>query len=281
MIASITEERMRQIGIALDHIYVDIDNAWGNQCWDAANYINSIFGLPRINTGNTAEKSGRWPGWAGNMVDCFPQTAEIAAAFELVAPNHRVLPGDTLVWSDANRVWFPSTHVANAVVEVGDWVLTLSQNSSLGRPDLPGYSTYSSGPIIFQSLPKAGLLGIVRPRTSTGLAYAGATTPIEDDMFTDQDRADLKLALDKANRAAQVANAIEDSGVRAKVGAIFDMVSDLNEAYRYLKGPDDATLYELADGKLRGITKNEWEANGYPEPRLVSQELINALPKES
>jgi hypothetical protein len=108
-------------------------------------------------------------------------------------------------------------------------------------------------------------------------AAAAAPTTEEDDMFNDQDRAELKLALDKANRAAQVADAIEDDGTRAKVNAIFDMLAELNEGFRYLKADDDDTLFEFEDGKLRGITKPEWDARGNPEPRKVSRELLEAL----
>lgn len=189
MIATITEQRMRQIAAEIIGTYINVDSAYGGQCWDSATYINEhYFGLPRINTGNTAQKSGRWPGWAGNMVDCFPQSQAIAEAYELVSPDQPVLPGDTLVWDDSNRQWYPATHVATAVVDTGrGWVLTLSQNSSAARPDLPGYSRDASGPVIFQTLPKEGLLGIIRPRTSgSGIDYAGTTIePIQEDELSD------------------------------------------------------------------------------------------------
>lgn len=153
---------MRGIAAQLVNKYVNVDGAAGNQCWDSATYINEeFFGLPRINTFGP----GRWPGWAGNMVDAFPQSAAVAAAYELVSPDRPCQPGDTLVWGTDNPAWYPKTHVATCVMDpLNGWPLCLSQNSSMARPDLPGYSDESTGPIILQSLPKAGLIGIIRPR---------------------------------------------------------------------------------------------------------------------
>ena len=111
--------------------------------------------------------------------------------------------------------------------------------------------------------------------------YAGditqqGTTTEEDDMFTEQDRADLKLALDRANRAAGVADAIEADRIRERVIALDDRTAI--QISKYLKGADEPTLYELTDGKLRGINMDEWQASGLGY-RTLPQEIINALPK--
>lgn len=206
MIGTITEQRMRQIAAEIIGTYINVDGAYGGQCWDSATYINEhYFGLPRINTGNTAQKSGRWPGWAGNMVDCFPQSEAIAEAYELVPPDLPVLPGDTLVWDDSNHVWYPATHVATAVVDTGrGWVLTLSQNSSASRPDLPGYSPAASGPVIYQTLPKEGLLGIIRPRTSA--AAIGGTITSQSSTTTSSEDGFL-MAMSEESQAALGHNA--------------------------------------------------------------------------
>jgi hypothetical protein len=188
---AITEQQMRSIAGVLVNKYVDVDGAAGNQCWDSATYINEVFfGLPRINTFG----AGRWPGWAGNMVDAFPQSAAVAAAYELVAPDKPALPGDTLVWGDSNKEWYPKTHVATCIVDPGNgWPLCLSQNSSMARPDLPGYSADSTGPIIVQSLPKAGLIGIIRPRTAGTINVQSTPTPTQEDdlMATPEQRREL------------------------------------------------------------------------------------------
>ncbi len=175
----ITEQQMNELAANVNNVYLHMDNAFGGQCWDSAAWIQNHFGLPVINTGG----NGRWPGWAGNMVDAFPQSSAIAAAYELVSPDAQAQPGDTLVWGDSYPQWYPKTHVATAVKDkLNGWILCLSQNSSAPRPDLPGYSPDASGPTIIQLLPKRGLIGIIRPRS--GLDYSGniITTSEEDDM---------------------------------------------------------------------------------------------------
>ncbi|MEJ1195088.1 hypothetical protein [Pseudarthrobacter sp. CCNWLW207] len=175
---TITEQQMMQLVLTLNGTYTNVDGAFGNQCWDSTARIAQLLNLPVINTGG----DGRWPGWAGNMVDAFPQSPEIAAAYELLPPEATVMPGDTLVWGDSNQVWYPKTHVANAVKqETGNgWLLCLSQNSSAARPDLPGYDLDSTGPIILQHLPKKGLIGIIRPRGGTITLASAIITALEE-----------------------------------------------------------------------------------------------------
>lgn len=99
---------------------------------------------------------------------------------------------------------------------------------------------------------------------------AQATTVQEDDMFTDQDRADLKLTLEKANRGTGVLDDIEVP--------LHEKLLDVN---RWVKGDADPeqTVYELHGGKLRGITPAEWELLGYPEPAVFTQSVIDDFPK--
>jgi len=186
-IATITQMRMEQIAQGLNNTYIDVDQAHGNQCWDSAARIALMLGLPVINTNSTAAKRGRWPGWAGNMWDAFPQTKEIAAAYHLVGPEQPALPGDTAIWGDSDP-YYPATHVANVVKDAGGMLLCISQNSSAPRPDLPGYSTKSAGPTIIQYLPKRGLLGYIRANVTGGLDYQSTNpTPTNqeiDDMMT-------------------------------------------------------------------------------------------------
>jgi len=183
MVATITADVMASIAAEIINTYKDIDGAAGNQCWDSVNYVNMhYFGLPKIDTYGGG-KTGRWPGWAGNMVDCFPQNSDVAAAFDLLPPGTPGLPGDTYVWGDSNKVWYPSTHTATLLWDLGNgWGQFLSQNSSAGEPWLSGYSTESTGPIIEQTLPLAGLIGIIRPRRTGGLGFASVPTSQEDDL---------------------------------------------------------------------------------------------------
>lgn len=176
----ITISRMMDLSIQLNGKYVNVDGAFGNQCWDSAARVAQLLGLPVVHTTG----KGRWYGWAGNMWDAFPQTAAIDLAYVRVGPEQAGQPGDTAIWGDSNP-YYPATHVANVVRDFGSQLLCLSQNSSAARPDLPGYSPQSSGPTILQHLPKRGLLGYLRPRT--GINPQGTTTQKEWDEMASKD----------------------------------------------------------------------------------------------
>jgi len=157
------------------------NKGFGAQCWDLAAHWSRFLSLPVINTGG----AGRWPGWAGNMVDAFPQSPEIAAAYELVAPDQQGLPGDIVVWGDSYW-YYPATHVAVLVQDKGGWQLCMSQNSTGSEADNP-YPEWSTGPTTLQHLPSQGLLGYIRPRVGT-IAPQGAITPVIDIPVTTEDK---------------------------------------------------------------------------------------------
>ncbi|MBT8162785.1 MULTISPECIES: hypothetical protein [Arthrobacter] len=228
MVAPITEDLMRGIGARLAGTYVDLDGGAGNQCWDSAMWINEkFFGLPRINTWNPPGKAGRWPGWAGNLVDCFPQSDSIGAAYQLLPPGTPGLPGDTVVWGTDNQLWYPKTHVATLVSDGGNgWGYFLSQNSSMARPDLPGYSPDSTGPVIFQTLPFAGCIGIIRPRTTGGSGSINfdsiTTTSAEED--------DMALTDEQLTRLANVvADTIMTRPITQPNGVVTNLKSVVSE----------------------------------------------------
>lgn len=171
--------------------YIDMDGAYGAQCWDLAAHWSTTLGLPVVNTGGP----GRWPGWAGNMVDAFPQTDAIAAAYELIGPAGRGQPGDIVVW-DNSYYYYPSTHVAVVVRDPGGPLTCMSQNSTPSTSGNP-YPGWSTGPTTLQSLPRQGLLGFIRPRTGT-LAPAGSISASEEDAVAleESDRQKFKDFLD-------------------------------------------------------------------------------------
>lgn len=144
--------------------YVNVDwnptnKGFGAQCWDAAASWSIYLGLPVINTGDAR---GRWPGWAGNMADTFPQNPDVAAAYTLLPPTTKGVSGDILVWDDS--FWYyPATHVAVLIEDRGTNAYCVSQNSTPSRADNP-YPGLSTGPMALQELPKQGLLGIIRPK---------------------------------------------------------------------------------------------------------------------
>jgi hypothetical protein len=157
------------------------NKGFGAQCWDTAAHWSRFLGLPVINTGGP----GRWPGWAGNMVDAFPQTDAIAAAYELIGPDHPMLPGDIVVWGDSYW-YYPATHVAVGIQDKGGWKLCMSQNSTSGEADNP-YPEWTSGPTTLQHLPSQGLLGFIRPRVGT-IALQGTITPVKEIPVTTEDK---------------------------------------------------------------------------------------------
>lgn len=177
MIPTITYARLLQISNQLSGTYIDVDGAAGNQCWDSAAKIMDILGLPRVNTWG----EGRWPGWAGNMWDAFPESPEVDAAYKKIPANATAQAGDIALWGDGYW-YYPKTHVATVISDASESLICLSQNSSAPQPWLPGYSIYSTGPTIIQTLPKAGLLGYLRPRT-TSLSNQGSTiNPIQEEI---------------------------------------------------------------------------------------------------
>lgn len=164
----------------------NIENqGFGAQCWDLAANWSKFLGLPVINTGG----NGRWPGWAGNMVDAFPQTPAIAAAYQLISPDQPMLAGDIVVWDDSYW-YYPKTHVAVGVADAGALLLCASQNSSASLGGNP-YPQWTTGPAILQHLPKQGCIGYIRPRTGT-LAPQGTTITKEVDELSAADVQEIK-----------------------------------------------------------------------------------------
>jgi len=176
------------------------NQGFGAQCWDLGANWSKFLGLPVINTGY----NGRWVGWAGNMVDAYPQTPEIESAYEMVGPDQSGHPGDIVVWGDS--FWYyPATHVAVLVADKGPQLVCMSQNSTPSQAANP-YPAWSSGPTTIQSLPRQGLIGFLRPRTSTiNLASAIITQLEEAGMaLDDNDRSFINTVGDRVlldNRA--------------------------------------------------------------------------------
>lgn len=193
-----------QLGVWISQVqgqYINEDwnpenEGFGAQCWDLAANWSKFLGLPVINTGYP----GKWTGWAGNMVDAYPQTAAIGAAYELISPDAAGLAGDIAVWGDSYKEYYPATHVAVLIRDAGAQLLCGSQNSTSSRIDNP-YPKWSSGPTTIQYLPRRGLIGFLRPRTSGSINYQ-STTPQEDDVTTPEQIDKIVTAGAEATQAA-------------------------------------------------------------------------------
>ncbi|GAA3399423.1 hypothetical protein [Pseudarthrobacter polychromogenes] len=263
--------------------YINMDwnptnQGFGAQCWDLAAHWSQILGLPVINTGDTGLKRGRWPGWAGNMVDCFPQTPEIAAAYELISSDAAGQLGDIPVWGDSYW-YYPATHVAVLVRDSGAQLLCMSQNSTSSRADNP-YPQWSSGPATIQYLPRQGLIGFIRPRTTAALNYSGTITPLEalmaklddDDrnwmqanLLTKADGGTLRKDLEWQN--AQYLNKDD--------GAYMNNQRDLQ--YLHLMEAAGKTLNKDDGGYIVGLI--EATRPGQADPQAVAEALKGIIPQ--
>jgi hypothetical protein len=221
-------------GRYLNEDWAPENDGFGAQCWDTAANWSKYLGLPVIST----DGQGRWPGWAGNMVDAFPQSPEIAAAYQLIGPDEPGLPGDIPVWGDG-YYYYPKTHVAVLVKDLGGQLLCISQNSSASLPGNP-YPQWTTGPTILQHLPRRGLIGFIRPRTG-GLAAQGTITTEEGFLMalSDEEQRRILAASDRINgRVADVRVFNADDGA-------------------YMNGMRDAQYASVMDALGKKLDKND------------------------
>lgn len=178
------------------------NQGFGAQCWDLAANWSKFLGLPVINTGG----AGRWPGWAGNMVDAFPQTTAIAAAYELIGPDQTMQAGDICVWGDSYW-YYPATHVAVGFRETGGMLLCASQNSTTSQAGNP-YPEWTTGPTTLQHLPKQGLIGLIRPRLGSITLQGDINVPATQGGLT---VADINTLVTKLNELLDRTKPIDTS----------------------------------------------------------------------
>lgn len=147
--------------------YINVDNAYGAQCWDLFGFFTDWLKIPRINT-----QGGVYSGWAGAIWDQYGKNGA-EKYFNRVSPDQPVVQGDTLIWGPVPGL-YPATHIAQGVEDAGSSVWVLSQNSS---PSLPGnpYPNDSTGPVVKQLLPKTGLLGMLRHKSVTASGVIGTS----------------------------------------------------------------------------------------------------------
>lgn len=215
----------------VDGQYINMDwnptnKGFGAQCWDLAAHWSAFLGLPIINTGG----KGRWPGWAGNMVDGFPQSDAIAAAYTLHGPNEKGQPGDITVWGDSYW-YYPATHVAVLYADRGGMLTCISQNSTASRGDNP-YPEWSSGPATLQDLPRQGLIGFIRPNLGeASIGPAGEITIPKEDTLS---AAEVQQINDHTTAMLQNITLDGKLGERNR-GGLADLSDKFNEVYTWLR----------------------------------------------
>ena len=127
---------------------VDMDGAYGGQCWDLwSSYARNVYGIPAADT-NTVD------GYAASVyTDRYNRSQTLQNTFSREGANYSPSYGDIAFWNGAGM-----NHVAIVVRDNGNGTLnTMSQN-----PNKAGYVTIG----------KAGIIGYFHPRTASAPASA-------------------------------------------------------------------------------------------------------------
>lgn len=133
---------------------IDMDGAYGGQCWDLwSSYARNVYGIPATDT-NTVD------GYAASVyTDRYNRSQALQSTFSREAGNYTPHYGDVAFWDGAGM-----NHVAIVVKDNGNGTLeTMSQN-----PNKAGYVTIS----------KNGIIGYFHPRTENTTAPAPANNTV-------------------------------------------------------------------------------------------------------
>lgn len=130
---------------------VDVDGAYGGQCWDLwSRYAQDVAGVPQSAT-NTVN------GYNGSVyTSTWDQQPALRDKFDRLPAGTAPRKGDVAFWGNAPAT--PYTHVAIVIADQGCSLLCLTQN--------PG-ATHQA------SITKNGLLGYLRPKTAAPAAPSG------------------------------------------------------------------------------------------------------------
>jgi hypothetical protein len=133
---------------------VDMDGAYGGQCWDLwSSYARNVYGIPATDT-NTVD------GYAASVYTArYDRSRALQDTFSREGADHAPVYGDVAFWNGAGM-----NHVAIVLRDNGNGTLeTMSQN-----PNKAGYTTIS----------KAGIIGYFHPRTASAPAPAPANNNV-------------------------------------------------------------------------------------------------------
>lgn len=121
---------------------IDIDSAYGGQCWDLwSSYAQYVYGIPRVDT-NTVD------GYAASVYTArYGRSCALQNAFVKEPANYTPVYGDVAFWKRSGM-----NHVAIVIKDNGNGTLTtMSQN-----PNKAGYLNIS----------KNGIIGYFHPRNN-------------------------------------------------------------------------------------------------------------------
>ena len=146
----------------VDGALIDLDTAYGAQCWDLAAHWLVTCGVPLAAT--YTSPSGTYAGLAGSLVTEWPARPGIEVYADLLGPDQPIQPGDVLVWG--RTPMHPDTHIAVALAAASSGrVPVMTQND--------GSAAAARGASRRGVLSLTGLAGIIRARA--------LTTPIRKD----------------------------------------------------------------------------------------------------
>ena len=133
---------------------IDMDGAYGGQCWDLwSSYARNVYGIPAADT-NTVD------GYAASVYTArYNRSRALQDTFSREGANYTPVYGDVAFWNGNGM-----NHVAIVVKDNGNGTLnTMSQN-----PDKAGYVTIS----------KAGIIGYFHPRSTNQPAPAPSNNTV-------------------------------------------------------------------------------------------------------
>lgn len=133
---------------------VDMDGAYGGQCWDLwSSYARNVYGIPAADT-NTVD------GYAASVYSArYDRSRALQDTFSREGANYTPVYGDVAFWNGNGM-----NHVAIVVKDNGNGTLeTMSQN-----PNKAGYVT----------IPKNGIIGYFHPRSASAPAPAPASNNV-------------------------------------------------------------------------------------------------------
>ena len=139
---------------SVNNTVVDMDGAYGGQCWDLwSSYARNVYDIPAADT-NTID------GYAASVYTArYDRSQALQNVFSREAGNYTPTYGDVAFWNGAGM-----NHVAIVVRDNGNSTLeTMSQN-----PNKAGYVTLS----------KNGIIGYFHPRTANTPTPAPANSNV-------------------------------------------------------------------------------------------------------
>lgn len=131
--------------------YIDVDGAFGAQCWDQWSHYAMWVGADSWPTYTNA--GGEWPhsGYACNVFHN-ARTSGITKWFDILPASATPRPGDVAFW-DYGSAFYPWSHVATVL--------------SVPRPGMLRCLTQNPGAVQIADLVDRGLIGYLRPKNLT------------------------------------------------------------------------------------------------------------------